>query len=228
MAPILALPCWSLAALSMLLTLALPGLAAAEPPGEGGESADAVVQLPSAHAEAQQAKLLSAAARAAVNYVDAAALAVAAADLESAGRLVAQARQLVDQIRGSIRESGGAEPVTVIPVMARVRVAEGAEVSDVLAARIQSLEPQALAGEHERVLAALRDLGVSLTYDYVGMPVQATRDGIGVAEAALAAGEADAARAALTHIVQGLEARTLSIGAETSPAMVRETEADSR
>ncbi len=219
---------WLPAALSLLLPLALRGLAAAEPPGGGNRTAEAVGQLPAAVAAAQQAKVLSAAARTAVNYVDATALAVAAGDLANAGRLVAQARQLLDQIQGSIRESGGVEPVTVIPVMARVRAAEGAEVSDALAARIQSLEPQVLAGEHDRVLAALRDVGVSLTYDYVGMPVQATRDGIGVAEAALAAGEADAALAALTQIVQGLEARTLSIGPETRSAMGREAEPDSR
>jgi hypothetical protein len=228
MASILAFACWFLAALSLLLILALPGLAAAEPPGGGDESGNAVVQLPPAVAEAQQAKVLSAAARTAVNYVDAAALAVAAGDLTQAGRLLAQARQLLDQIQGGIRERAGTEPVTVIPVMARVRAAEGVEVSDALAARIQALEPQVLAGDHDRVLAALRDVGVSLTYDYVGMPVQATRDGIGRAEAALAAGESGAALAALTQVVRGLDARTLSIGPKGPEGEGQGTEVEPR
>lgn len=219
---------WLPVALSLLPPLALRGLAAAELPGGGDQTAEAVGQLPAAVAGARQAKVLSAAARTALNYVDAAALAVSAGELPQAGRLVAQARQLLDQIQGSIRDSGRVEHVNVIPVMARVRAAEGAEVSDALAARIQAIELQVLAGEHDRVFAALRDVGVNLTYDYVGMPVQTTRDGIGRAEAALAAGEADAALAALTRIVQGLDARTLSIGPETHPAIERETETDSR
>jgi hypothetical protein len=219
---------WVCAPLPLLLIVALPDLAAGEPPGSGDESAEAVIQLPPAVAEAQQAKVLSAAARTAVNYVDAAALAVAAGDLAQGGRLLGQARQLLDQIQGGIRERAGIEPIAVVPVMARVRAAEGVEVSDALAARIQALEPQVLAGEHDRVLAALRDVGVSLTYDYVGMPLQATRDGIGRAETALAAGESGAALAALTQIVQGLEARTLSIGPKTPESKGQGAEAESR
>jgi hypothetical protein len=219
---------WVGAPLSLLLIVALPNLAAAEPPGSADQSVEAVIQLPPAVVEAQQAKVLSAAARTAVNYVDAAALAVAAGDLARGGRLLGQARQLLDQIQGGIRERAGIEPIAVVPVMARVRAAEGVEVSDALAARIQALEPQVLAGEHDRVLAALRDVGVSLTYDYVGMPVQATRDGIGRAEVALAAGESGAALAALTQIVQGLEARTLSIGPKAPEGKGQGTEAESR
>jgi hypothetical protein len=228
MAQISAPSCWVTAALSLLVSLAPPELAAVEPPGGSDESAEAVVQLPSAVAEAQQTKLLSAAARTAVNYVDAAALAVATGDAAQARLLLTQARRLLDQIQAGIRERGWMQPITVIPVMARVRAAEGAEVSDALAARIQALEPQVLAGDQDRVLAALRDVGLSLTYDYVGMPVQATSDGIDRAQAALAAGESGAALAALTQIVQGLEARTLSIGPKAPEGTGQGTEAESR
>jgi hypothetical protein len=226
MAPILAQSWWFLPALS--LTLALLGLAAAEPPGGGDEPAEAVVQLPPAIAEAQQAKLLSAAARTAVNYVDAAALAVAAGDLAQAGRLLTQARQLLDQILGGIRERTATEPITVIPVLARVRVTEGGEVSDALAAEVQALEPLVLAGEQDRVLAGLQGVGVSLSYQYVGMPVQATSEGIDRATAALAAGDAGAAQAALQAIVQGLEARSLSIGPKPPPGSVPDLKPEGR
>jgi hypothetical protein len=187
-----------------------------------------VVQLPPAVAEAQQAKVLSAAARTAVNYVDAAALAVAAGDLGQAGRLLTQARQLLDQLLGGIRERAATEPITVIPVLARVRITEGRAVSDALAAEVQALEPLVLAGEHDRVLAGLQGIGVSLTYQYVGMPVQATSDGIDRAAAALTAGDTGAAQAALKAVVQGLEAWSLSIGPNAPPGPVPDLWPDPR
>jgi hypothetical protein len=163
---------------------------------------------------AQRDKVLSAAARTAVNYVDAAAQAIEAGEPGQAGRLLAQARRILDQIQGGLREraAAGNGAIAVVPVLARVRVAQGGEVSEALTAQVQALEPQVLAGEHDRVLAGLQGVGVGLTFEYVGMPVQATSDGIDRAGAALAAGESGAALEALTAIVQGLEARALSIG----------------
>ena len=205
------------------LTMALPALGVVVPAGAAPTlpdaeparetSAVAVARLPTDHALAQRDKVLSAAARTAVNYVDAAARLLAAGDAAQAGRLLAHARRLMDQIRKGVRERGAAGSVSVIPVLARVRLGDGGEVGDALVARVQALEPQVLAGDHDRVLAGLLDIGIGLTYEYVGMPVQAASDGIDRASAALAAGETDAAEAALLAIVHGLEVRTLSIGA---------------
>jgi hypothetical protein len=205
-----------------LLAVCCPGPAWAEAPRPermpaGERSAEAVAQLPPGHALAQRDKLLSAAARTAVNYVDAAAQAVAAGEADQAGRLLAQARRLLDQIQEGVREREGTGRITVIPVLARVRLADGGEVSDALAAQVRALEPQVLAGEHDRVLAGLQGVGVSLTYEYVGMPVQTTSDGVDRAGAALAAGNTDAALEALTAIVHGLEARSLSVGPTPTP-----------
>ncbi len=200
-----------------LLVVCWPGLAwpeasrQTEMPAEEG-AADAVVQLPPGHALAQRDKLLSAAARTAVNYVHAAAQAVAAGEPGQAGRLLAQARRLLDQIQGGVGAREGAGRITVIPVLARVRLADGGEVSDALAAQVRALEPLVLAGEHDRVLAGLQEVGVSLTYEYVGMPVQATSDGIDRAAAALSAGNTGAALTDLTAIVHGLVVRSLSVG----------------
>lgn len=178
---------------------------------------DAVVQLPPGHALAQRDKLLSAAARTAVKYVDAAAQAVAAGEAGQARRLLAQARRLLDQIQGGVEAAEGAGRIAVIPVLARVRLADGGELSDAIATQLRALEPQVLAGEHDRVLAGLQEVGVSLTYEYVGMPVQATSDGIDRATAALAAGNTGAALGDLTAIVHGLEVRSLSVGPKPPP-----------
>jgi hypothetical protein len=166
---------------------------------------------------AQRDKVLSAAARTAVNYVGAAAQAIAAGELAQAERLLAQARRLLDQIQTAIRERGGTGALTVIPVLAQVRVAGGGEVSADLAARLKALEPQVLAGEHDRVLAGLQGVGVGLSYQYVGMQVQGTGDGIDRAAAALAAGDTGGALKTLKGIVYGLEVREVSIGKEPGP-----------
>jgi hypothetical protein len=209
---------WVPAALSLFLPLALSGrLAVAAPPGSDDGLGRAVVQLPPASAAGQGAKVLSAAARTAVNYVDAAVQALQAGQPGEAGRLLAQVWRLLDQIQVGIRERAAAAPVAVIPVLARVRLGDGGEAGQGVADRVRALEPQVLAGEHEQVLAALLDLGVSLTYEYVGMPVQATSDGLDRARAALAAGDPGGAQGALWDIVHGLEVRTLSIGLTPPP-----------
>lgn len=197
-----------------LLAFCLPGPAWGQAQRPDDRDAEAVAQLPAGHALAQRDKVLSAAARTAVNYVDAAAQAIEAGEPGQAGRLLAQARRILDQIQGGLREraAAGNGAIAVVPVLARVRVAQGGEVSEALTAQVQALEPQVLAGEHDRVLAGLQGIGVGLTFEYVGMPVQATSDGIDRAGAALAAGDSGAALEALTAIVQGLEARALSIG----------------
>jgi YfdX protein len=198
------------------LGLTWPGPVWAEPQRQqempAGEPVEPVVQMPPGHALAQRDKLLSAAARTAVKYVDAAAQALVAGKVGQAVRLLAQSRRLLDQIQGGVQATEGAGHITVIPVMARVRLADGGELSDDLAAQVRALEPQVLAGEHDRVLAGLQDVGVGLTYEYLGMPVQATSDGIDRATAALAAGNSDAALTDLTAIVHGLEVRSLSVG----------------
>lgn len=196
--------------------LTWPGPAWAEPPRQqempAEEPVAAVVQLPPGHALAQRDKLLSAAARNAVKYVRAAAQALVAGEVDQAVRLLAQGRRLLDQIQGGVQATEGARRITVIPIMARVRLADGGELSDALAAQVRALEPQVLAGEHDRVLAGLQDVEVGLTYEYIGMPVQATSDAIDRAAAALAAGNTGAALTGLTAIVHGLEVRSLSVG----------------
>jgi hypothetical protein len=59
------------------------------------------------------------------------------------------------------------------------------------------------------------------------MPVQATSDGTDRA-AALAAGDAGAAQAALKAIVQGLEALSLSIGPKPPPGPVPDLKPERR
>jgi len=186
---------------------------AAQPPdGSAPLAGQAVAQVPTGHALAQRDKVLSAAARTAVSYVDAAAKALAAGEAGQAERLLAQAGALADQIERGVGYRGGGRPVAVIPVLARVRPAEGGELSTDLRARVQALEPQVWAGEHALVLEGLLDLGIGLIYEYVGMPLEATRDGLDRAREDLAKGDVPAARGHLSGIMRGLEIRTLTIG----------------
>ena len=87
---------------SLLLWLGLSGTQALAEPGG---SPDAVVQLPPSHTQAQDARVLVAAARNVVNLVAASAQSLAAGDAGEAGRLLGEARRLLDQIQASLAQS---------------------------------------------------------------------------------------------------------------------------
>lgn len=205
---------WPLA-LWPLLALGLTGPVASQPPDQTQPSTGAVAQLSADHAQIQRDRLLSAAARTAMNYAGAATRAIKAGEPAQAEALLTQARRILDQIQAGLPEqqTPGAEVVTAIPVLARVHATNGGEIGAVVAAQVQALEPLVLTGQHERVLAELQGIGVALTYDYVRMPVGPTSDGIDQATAALAAADDEAALEALAAIVRGLDIGTMTIAA---------------
>ena len=215
---------WSVA-LWPLLALGLAGPVASQAPDQTEQNDAAVAQLPANHAETQRDRLLSAAARTAMNYVGAATRAIEADESGQAQALLTQARRILDQIQVGLPEqqTPGTGAVTAIPVLARVHATNGGEIGAAVAAQVQALEPLVLTGQHERVLAELQGIGVPLTYNYVRMPVRPTSDGVDQATAALAAGDDEAALGALAAIVQGLDIGTMTIAApeqaaETTPS----------
>lgn len=194
-------------ALLLGLCLALPQALAG--PGVGPE---AVVQLPPSHTQAQDARVLVAAARNVVSLVAASAQALAAGGAAEAGPLLGEARQLLDQIQASLAQSdprGGG--TRTIPVGAGIGLDPEAEADPEVMARVQALEPLMMAGEQERVIAGLQAIGIQISYESVGMPVQPTSDGIDRASAVLAAGQEAAAAEALAGVMAGLEGREVSI-----------------
>ena len=204
----------------LLLGLGLPWAQATEDaqPQPGGET---VVQLRPSHTQTQDARILVAAARNVVNLVFASAQTIAAGDAAEAGPLLAEARRLLDQIQASQNQTGrvASAPgtVRVIPVSARVAVAREAEADAAVTARIQALEPLMLAGEQELVVTGLQQLGTALTYEYVGMPVQSTSEGVDLASTALAANQLDAAAEALNAVIRGLDSREVNIDPAADP-----------
>ena len=205
---------WSVA-LWPLLALGLAGSVASQSADQTRPSDGAVAQLPANHAETQRDRLLSAAARTAMNYVGSATRAIEADEPGQARALLTQARRILDQIQVGLPEqqTPGTGAVTAIPVLARVHTTNGGEIGAAVAAQVQALEPLVLTGQHERVLAELQGIGVPLTYNYVRMPVGPTSDGIDQATAALAADDDEAALGALAAIVQGLDIGTMTIAA---------------
>jgi hypothetical protein len=208
--------CPALIALLLGLCLALPQALAG--PGVGPE---AVVQLPPSHTQAQDARVLVAAARKVVNLVAASAQALAAGDAAGAPALLGEARRLLDQIQASLAQSGpGGGGARIIPVGAGIGIDPEAEADPAVMARIQALEPLMMAGDQERVVAGLQAIGIEITYESIGMPVQPTSEGIDRASAALAAGQEAAAAEALAGVMAGLEGREVSIAptAAATPA----------
>jgi hypothetical protein len=200
---------------ALLLGLGLSGThALAEPDAP----ADAVVQLPPSHTQAQDSRVLVAAARNVVNLVTAAAQTLTTGDAGEAGPLLGEARRLLDQIQASLAQSArGGGGTGVIPVGASIDLDPGAEADPAVMSRIEALEPLMMAGEQERVIAGLQEIGTPLTYEYVGMPVQLASEGIDQANAALAAGQPAAAAEALDGVMRGLEGREVSITPTASP-----------
>jgi hypothetical protein len=199
--------CPALIALLLGLCLALPQALAG--PGVGPE---AVVQLPPSHTQAQDARVLVAAARKVVNLVAASAQALAAGDAAGAPALLGEARRLLDQIQASLAQSDpGGGGARIIPVGAGIGLDPEAEADPTVMARIQALEPLMMAGDQERVIAGLQAIGIQISYESVGMPVQPTSDGIDRASAALAAGQEAAAADALAGVMADLEGREVSI-----------------
>jgi hypothetical protein len=176
-----------------------------------------VVQLPPSHTQAQDARVLVAAARNVVNLVAASAQALAAGAAAEAGPLLGEARRLLDQIQASLAQSGpGGGGTRTIPVGAGIGLDPEAEADPEVMARIQALEPLMMAGDQERVIAGLQAIGIAISYESVGMPVQPTSDGIDRASAALAAGQEVAAAEALAGVMAGLEGREVSITPTTA------------
>lgn len=208
------------AAAVVLLGLGLPWAQATEDsqPQPGGET---VVQLRPSHTQTQDARILVAAARNVVNLVVASAQRIAAGNAAEAGPLLAEARRLLDQILASQDQTArvGSAPgtVRVIPVSARVAVTPEAEADAAVTARVQALEPLMLAGEQELVVAGLQQIGTALTYEYVGLPIQPTSEGVDLASAALAAGHPDAAAEALNTVIRGMESREVNIESAADP-----------
>ena len=179
---------------------------------EPGASPEAVVQLPPSHTQAQDARVQVAAARNVVNLVAASAQALAAGAAAEAEPLLGEARRLLDQIQASLAQSGpGGGGTRTIPVGAGIGLDPEAEADPEVMARIQALEPLMMAGDQERVIAGLQAIGIQISYEYVGMPVQPTSEGIDRASAALAAGQEAAAAEALAGVMSGLEGREVSI-----------------
>ena len=179
---------------------------------ESGVSPEAVVQLPPSHTQAQDARVLVAAARNVVNLVAASAEALAGGDAGGAPALLGEARRLLDQIQASLAQSApGSGGTGIIPVGASIGLDAEAEADPAVMARIEALEPLMMAGDQERVIAGLQAIGIQITYEYVGMPVQPTSEGIDRASAALAAGQEAAAAEALAAVMGGLDGREVSI-----------------
>jgi len=204
----------------LLLGLGLSWARAMEdsPPEPG---VDPVVQLRPSHTQTQDARILVAAARNVVNLVVASARTIAAGDAAEAGPLLAEASRLLEQIQASQGQTARIGPAQVtarvIPVSARVAVTPEAEADATVTARIQALEPLMLAGEQELVVTGLQQLGTALTYEYVGMPVQSTSEGVDLASAALAADQPDAAAEALNAVIRGLDSREVNIDPAADP-----------
>ena len=186
---------------------------------ESGVSPEAVVQLPPSHTQAQDARVLVAAARNVVNLVAASAEALAAGDAGGAPALLGEARRLLDQIQARLAESNtGGGGTGTVPVGASLGLDPEAEADPAVMARIEALEPLMMAGDQERVIAGLQAIGIQITYEYFGMPVQPTSEGIDRASAALAAGQEAAAAEALAGVMGGLEGREVSITPTAAPA----------
>jgi hypothetical protein len=170
------------------------------------------VQLSAEQIAAQRTAVLAQAGRSAMSYIGAAQHGIDNADTESAEKYLETARDILEQMQGVLASAAASESGDLVPIFARVGIAQDVEVTDEIKGKLHALGPHVLKGEHDKVLDGLKATGIGASYTYVDLPLADTMAQVKLALEALKSGKVEAVREAIDAANRGLVTETVTVG----------------
>lgn len=206
-----------------------PAADRATPKTEQGQA----TQLSPEQVRLQKAAVIGAAGRGAIQHIDAARSLLAEHKADEAAESLAVATQILGQIKLAIADDGALPDAELdaglmIPLLARLGLAQEADLSDELKQSLSDLAPLVASGEHDQVIAALKRFDLSMTYSYVEMPLKTVSDDVAAATLALKDGDQNGADAYLKAAIDATISTTVTIGesVETAPVVDEQVAGD--
>ncbi len=181
------------------------------------ETESGPVHLSADQIAVQKAAVLAAAGRAAMSYVAAAAQGIDATDTGLAREHLATAQRILGQLKKAVGETGDGGS-KVLPIFAQVGVNQDVDVTGEMKTKLQSLTPNVVKGEHQRVIEGLETTGIDAAYTYVDMPLETTIGRVDTAIQALDSGKTNEARQAIIAVNEGLITGTFTVGVSGTTA----------
>jgi len=180
--------------------------------------AAAVAMVSREQAQVQQAGILAAAGRNAIQYVAAARQALTDAQpaqarqhLEAAQEILAHMGKILDSSENYGLDAEG-NVGHLVPLYARLGVEEGVTLSDARKRTFGGLAPLVARGDHAAVVEQLRSSGLPMAYSYVALPLEATAAQVARALESLDGDETDRALALVAAAEDTLVSQVITVG----------------
>jgi len=215
----------SLTALAMAITLALGAtttLAASPVHAKAATASDAAAThddtLSTEQRQLQHADALAQSGRQAMSYIVAARQLLSDQHADEARQYLEKARGLLTELKSEV----AAEAVDsngLLPIYSQVGLAEEVEITDTVKQKLHDIYPDVIRGKHQKVVEALKTVGIELQYRFVDMPVATTLGKVESALKSLSAEDNQQAGQALADAQQGLIHDSIIINAvDENPA----------
>jgi hypothetical protein len=183
----------------------------------------------------QEAMIVSDAGRTSISYIRTARRLLHNQQAEQAGQYLTKAKYLLGQIGGlakyyainsasntikvggltkkdsaSLNNETGTDKL--LPIFGAISIDQHVHITDELKHQLNALSRSLVRGEHEQVIAGLKQAGIATSYTYVDMPYDATLTRVDSAIDALASNDREAADQAMLAIERALHIDKVSLG----------------
>jgi len=174
-----------------------------------------VTQLSPEQVRMQNAGVIAAAGRSAMQHINAARKTLSEGDtsktrelLDISSRILAQ----IDTVRAD--DSDNAKADRPVPIYARLGIVEGTELTPEMKQGLNDVAPLVATGQHQQVVERLRTFGIGLSYSYVELRPDLVAGKVADALRALDADDRAAAEVALAAADESLLLETVNVGLE--------------
>ncbi len=161
----------------------------------------------------QQADVLAQNGRQAMSYIVAAHRLLSEQHGDEARQYLEQAKGLLTKLKSGI--TGGNESTAgLVPIYSQLGIKEDVEITDQLKQQLGKTHLDAVRGNHEKVVEALKAVDIELQYSFVDLPVVATLEKVESALKSLSAKDPGRAGEILADAEAGLIHDSIIVNAE--------------
>lgn len=150
-----------------------------------------------------QADALAQEGREAMSYIVAARQLLSEQHGDEAHKYLEQAKGLLTKLKSEVA-TGSKDTGDLLPIYTQLGVKEGVEITDQLKQQLGKTHLDAIRGNHEKVVEALRTVDIELQYSFVDLPVTATLEKVESALKSLSEKDTQQASQALVDVQEGL------------------------
>ncbi len=189
-------------------------MAAATPaPTASTTATDAHANLSPEQQQIYQADVLAQEGREAMSYIVAARQLLSEQHGDEAHKYLEQAKGLLTKLKSKVT-ARNEDASDLLPIYSQLGVKEGVEITDQLKQQLGKTHLDAIRGNHEKVVEALKAVDIELHYSFVDLPVAATLEKVESALKSLSAKNIQQASETLAQAGAGLVHDSITINAD--------------